>query len=127
MEQVSFNNRTILVAEDNDDTYAYIWHSLIKTGITVIRALNGLEAVSLCHDHPEFSLILMDGMMPGLTGYEATVEIKKFRPELPIIILTAYVDQTSIREAVRSGCNDYLAKPIGPEELYAAIQKWLVQ
>ena len=117
----------MLVAEDNQENYEYLWHSLKNTGLEILMAVNGIEAVAQCREHPEISLILMDGMMPEMTGYQATVEIKKFRPELPIIILTAYVDQTSIRDAVRSGCNDYLAKPIGPEELFAAVNKWLLK
>jgi CheY-like chemotaxis protein len=69
---------------------------------------------------------MMDGMMSQMTGYDATREIRKFRPDVPIIMLTAYVSQASIRDAVMSGCNDYMAKPIGPEELLTMLQKWLV-
>jgi CheY-like chemotaxis protein len=71
-------------------------------------------------------MIIMDGMMPLKTGYDATREIRNFRPELPIILLTAHVSQGSIRDAVLSGCNDYLAKPIGPKELLTVLKKWLV-
>lgn len=81
----------------------------------------------MVRENPAIELILMDGMMPEMTGYEAAVEIKKMRSDLPIVILTAFVDHSSIREAVMSGCNDYLAKPIGVEELKAALSKWLVK
>jgi len=127
MDKPLFAAYTILVAEDNNDNFEYIWHTLDKTGIKIVRARDGAEAVALCHEHPEFSLILMDGMMPRMTGYQAATEIKKFRMGLTIVILTGYVDQSSIEQAVLSGCNDYLAKPIGIEELFATLKKWLVK
>jgi len=127
METTSFKSHSVLVAEDNDDNFDYIWHTLKNTGTNIIRAKDGREAVAMVRENPAIELILMDGMMPEMTGYEAAVEIKKMRSDLPIVILTAFVDHSSIREAVMSGCNDYLAKPIGVEELKAALSKWLVK
>ena len=86
--------------------------------------ISGDQAVKLAEAHPEIGLIFMDGMMPVMTGYDAARSIRKFRNELPIVILTAYVSQESIRDAVMSGCNDYLAKPVGQEELMVTLRKW---
>ena len=127
METISFQSHSILVAEDNDDNFEYIWHTLKNTGVNILRAKDGREAVSIVKENPAIDLILMDGMMPEMTGYEAAIEIKQMRSDLPIVILTAFVDHSSIREAVMSGCNDYLAKPIGVEELKATLSKWLVK
>lgn len=126
MEQINYVGYTILVAEDDAINFEYIAHTFQNTGLNILRATNGQEAVECCLKHPEISMILMDAMMPLLTGFEATREIRKFRPELPVVILTAYVSQTSIREAVSGGCTDYLAKPIGPDELLAVLKKWLI-
>ena len=126
METTTFDSHTLLVAEDNEDNYEYIRHTLKYTGVKIIRAKDGKEAVACVRENPAIGLILMDGMMPEMTGYEAAAEIKKIRNDLPIVILTAFVDHSSIREAVMSGCNDYLAKPIGVEELQATLKKWLV-
>ncbi len=126
MEKVKLPGYTILVAEDDDTNFEYIIQTLQTTELTILHAVNGQEAIDFCYKHPEIRLILMDGIMPVKTGYDATREIRIFRPNLPVIILTAYISQESIRDAVMSGCNDYLAKPIGPEELHAVLKKWLV-
>ncbi len=126
MEELKFTGQTILVAEDDDTNFDYITQTYRSTGLNILRAENGEEAVDRCKTDPEIRMVIMDGMMPLKTGYDATREIRKFRPGLPIILLTAYVSQDSIRNAVTSGCNDYLAKPIGPEELLSVLKKWLV-
>jgi len=126
METNNYQGLAILVAEDDEFNFEYIRKVLRETGLTILRAVNGEETVQQCRDHPEIRMILMDGMMPKMTGYQAATIIHGFRPELPIVILTAYVSTDSIREAVVSGCNDYLAKPIGPEELQSIVKKWLV-
>lgn len=126
MENLNYTGYTILIAEDNESNYEYLRQTFKPTGLTILHASNGKDAIESCLTHPEIKLILMDGMMPVMTGYDATREIRKFRPELPIVVLTAYVSQTSIRDAVASGCTDYLAKPIGKEELLSVLKKWLV-
>ena len=126
MEQLKYPGFTILIAEDDDTNFDYIQQTYRATGLTILRAANGQMAIDICYDHPEIRLVLMDGMMPVKTGYSAAREIRVFRPDLPIIILTAYVSQESIRDAVTSGCNDYLAKPIGSEELLTVLKKWLM-
>jgi CheY-like chemotaxis protein len=129
MENVAerFDGYTLLMAEDNEESYAYMRIACSKAGFTVLRAKTGKEAVELCALHPEINLILMDGMMPEMTGYEATSIIKKNNPGIPIVIITAFVSQASIYNAVASGCNDYLAKPIGVTELFMAIKKWVIK
>ncbi|MEI7982728.1 MAG: response regulator [Bacteroidota bacterium] len=126
MEIINLTGLTILVAEDETRNFEYIKQTYRDTGLTILHAGTEQEAIECCRDHPEIRLILMDGMMPVMTGYDATMEIRKFRPELPVVILTACISPTSIRDAVASSCNDYLAKPIGPEELRAVLKKWLV-
>jgi CheY-like chemotaxis protein len=122
-----FDGYTLLVAEDNDENFAYIRIACSKVGFTVLRARTGSEAVAICDENPGVHLILMDGMMPEMTGYEATSIIKRSHHGIPIVILTAFVSQASIQNAVASGCNDYMAKPIGIEELYTAIKKWIIK
>jgi CheY-like chemotaxis protein len=126
MESINYTGSTILVAEDNETYYEYVRQVFLNTGLTLLHAINGQEAIDLCRDHPEIRMILMDGLMPVMNGYDATREIRKIRPALPIVLLTAYVSQISIRDAVASGCTDYLAKPIGREELLTVLKKWMV-
>ncbi len=125
-EMDEYTGATILIAEDDDTNFEYIVQTYKSTGLVILRAKNGEEAVIMCADHPEIRMILMDGMMPVMTGYDATREIRKQRPDLPVVVLTAYVSHESIRDAVTSGCNDYLAKPIDPEELLVVLKKWMM-
>ena len=117
----------ILIAEDNEENYAYLKIACTRAGLEVLHAKTGSEAVRLCAEHPEICLVLMDGMMPEMTGYEATIKIKQSMPSIPIVILTAFVSQTSINNAVVCGCNDYLAKPIGLNEIFMTIKKWVIK
>ncbi len=116
----------LLIAEDNPHNFQYLKAVAEKNGIQVYHAENGKEAVKMCRELPELNIILMDAMMPELDGFDATREIKSFRPDIPIVMLTAFFNQDSVRKAVSAGCNDYLTKPIGKIELLAAFQKWLI-
>jgi len=65
----------------------------------------------------------MDAMMPTMTGFDTARQIRNFNTSVPIIVLTAYVCGAAIHQTVDAKCNDFLAKPIGPEELFAVIKK----
>lgn len=118
---------TILVAEDNEANFAFVKACFRQTYLRILHAKNGHETVDLCRSEPDIGLIIMDGQMPQKSGYEATVEIHSFRPELPIILLTAYVSAASGRIALESGCNDFLAKPISCATLKSALEKWILK
>jgi len=124
MPDSDLSNYWLLVAEDNDDTRLLISESLKKTGINLLFAVNGIEAVELFQSNPSINLVLMDAMMPEKSGFEATRVIKQINPEVPVVMLTAYVGPDSIKQAVASGCNDYLSKPIKPGVLLSVIEKW---
>lgn len=128
MNTPDLSNYTILVAEDDTNSFKYIQASLKKTGVNVLRAMNGKEAIESASDESiPINLIVMDAMMPVMSGFEATSEIKKMQRDIPIIMLTAYANQESIRQAIASGCNDYLSKPISSDVLMTAIKKWLIK
>ncbi|MCF6184755.1 MAG: PAS domain S-box protein, partial [Bacteroidales bacterium] len=90
MENTQTN--TILVAEDEEVNYIYI-ETLLEyfvKNITILHAQDGEQAIKLCKERDDIDFVLMDLKMPGINGYEATKEIKKFRPDLPVIAQTAY-------------------------------------
>jgi two-component system, cell cycle response regulator len=115
---------TILIAEDHPDSREALAALLEAFGFQVLLAVNGVEAVAVARrDCPD--LILMDVMMPGLDGLEATRQIRDF-PEtrhIPIITLTA-LDQARDR-ALEAGANDFLAKPINSGVLFRKMRSWL--
>jgi CheY-like chemotaxis protein len=90
----------------------------------LLRAHNGIEAVTLCEDeHPD--LILMDIRMPDMNGLDATRIIKEVNHDVPVIALSAYAFDENIREAKAAGCDDFLAKPFKVEYLLDTIGKYL--
>ena len=87
-------------------------------------ALNGLEAVQLCKDHPDIDFVLMDIKMPELNGYEATKQIRQFNKDIIIFAQTAFALPGDREKAIAAGCNDYISKPYSQRELTELIEKY---
>lgn len=121
---VNFSRKRILVVEDMESNYMLLESFLTKIGIKYERALNGNEAVEKTLSS-EFDLILMDVKMPVMGGYEAVKIIKKEKPHVPIIAVTAHAFGDDKQKAINSGCDDYLAKPIDYNSLLQKISKYL--
>ena len=117
--------KTVLIAEDEISNFILLKEMLSNSGITMIRAKNGLEAVKLCQSNPNIDLVLMDIKMPEMDGYEATKRIKEFKPDLPIIAQTAYVTEADRIKALACGCSDYISKPISKQLLLSKINEQL--
>ncbi|KAF0237046.1 MAG: hypothetical protein FD181_2247 [Prolixibacteraceae bacterium] len=114
----------VLIAEDDEFNYEYLAVVLKSNGFNHVHAINGAEAIDLCRQHPEISIVLMDIKMPVMNGIEATKQIREFRPELPIIAITAYAQTGDKHRFIEAGCNDYVAKPIKKDELIKVINKY---
>lgn len=111
----------ILVAEDDDYNYKFVETVLSRADFKVIRAENGVEAVNICYNNPDVSLVLMDLKMPVMGGIEATRQIKNFLPNLPVIALTAFVSNEDEQEAFLCGCEEYIKKPVDRSHLLASV------
>ena len=98
---------------------------LSGSGLHIIRAVNGVEAVKLCKTNQAIDLVLMDIKMPEMDGYEATKLIKECKPDLPIIAQTAYITETDRMKALACGCSDFISKPIHKELLLSKINAQL--
>lgn len=79
----------------------------------------------MCRQHPDIDLVLMDIKMPVMDGYEATRQIKKFRPGLPIIAQTAYALEGDLEISIAAGCDDYISKPLNKVILINCLNKFL--
>ena len=121
----NFSGKTILIAEDEVSNFEFLKIFFTKMNIKVLWAKNGKEAINLCDTDPSINLVLMDIKMPLLNGYEATKRIKNKRPELPVIAQTAYATLADKEEALKSGCNDYLSKPIKIKQLNDLLKNYL--
>ena len=117
------NAPLILVTEDEDSNYELVRIVLAKR-YRLLRAHNGIEAVTLCEDeHPD--MILMDIRMPDMNGLDATRIIKEVNHEIPIVALSAYAFDENIREAKAAGCDEFLAKPFRVEDLLDTVGKYV--
>jgi len=121
--QPNTDQPVILVAEDEDSNYKYIEIVLKKAGYKVIRATNGFETIERCRSHPEIASLLMDMKMPGMDGLEATRQIRKTLPYIPIIALSAYVSSEDEEKAIKAGCNEYIIKPVNKIKLLETLSK----
>lgn len=120
-EEYHWEEKVILVAEDIELNFMYINELLEPTGAIIVRADNGKKAVDYCLNNSKVDMVLMDILMPVMNGYEATRQIKAVRSDLPIIAQTAYALTEDRGKALAAGCNDFIAKPIGREELLRKI------
>lgn len=116
-----FKNYTILITEDVDFSFIYMEAVLRRTGVKVIWAQNGKEAVEIIKTNLEIDLVLMDMYMPVMDGYTATEIISKLRPSLPIIAQTAFCLSEDIKKCYEAGCTGYLSKPVRKEQLYSTL------
>ncbi|WP_421919761.1 response regulator [Marinifilum sp.] len=118
-------NKTILVVEDEEFNRIYFEELLNQIKCKVIVANNGVEAIEICENNQKIDLVLMDIKMPLMNGYEATKEIKKIRPNLPIIAQTAFALLGDKKKSLDNGCDDYIAKPVKKDVLIKIINKHL--
>lgn len=124
---LDWSDKTILVAEDVPTNYMLIEAILSKTGVNLIWARDGQEAVDKCLENDHIDLILMDIQMPVMNGLEAAIAIKKVKNHIPILAQTAFTynyEEETIRAA---GISKVLNKPISPEVLMFSIQEFFRQ
>ena len=114
----------ILIAEDDLTNYVYLEAILGKYTTSFYHATNGIEAVDICKQHPEISIVFMDIKMPILNGVEATKQIKSFRKELPIIALSAQTMSEDENLAREAGCDEFMLKPFSTNELSVIIENF---
>jgi DNA-binding NarL/FixJ family response regulator len=107
-------------------------HAVVRQGLrtfldlqddveVVADAADGAEAVAAVHEHGP-DVVLMDLVMPGMDGVEATRRIARERPATRVIALTSFLDDDKVLPAVRAGAAGYLLKDVGPEDLVRAIR-----
>jgi len=115
---------TILIVDD-EKNYLLVLEALLSAeGYETITAQNGGDALRLI-DGADLDLVLTDMKMPGLSGMDLLVECKKRKPELPVIMMTAYGTIEMAVEAMKKQAYDYITKPFQNEELKLTIKKAL--
>lgn len=122
-------NIRILLAEDNLTNQAVAMLTLEKLGYQANAVANGLEAIEAL-ETASYDLVLMDVQMPEMDGLEATRKIRDASSsvrnrEIPIIAMTAHAMKGDRQKCLESGMNDYVSKPVNPNELVNAIERQL--
>ncbi len=116
--------RVLLVDDDIRNIYA-MTALLDELGLVVVAAKDGVEALQ-AFDREPFDLVLMDMAMPNMDGYTATRMLKGERAcAIPVIALTAHAMKGDREKCITAGCDDYLAKPVGRQELLEMLHRWL--
>ena len=113
----------ILAADDDDDILQLVVFRLERSGYTVLQAHDGEEALALAAEHRP-DLAVLDVMMPKMDGFEVTRRLRSdpATSRMPIIMLTARVQDADVQEGFDAGADDYLRKPFSPQELRARVQ-----
>jgi CheY-like chemotaxis protein/HPt (histidine-containing phosphotransfer) domain-containing protein len=131
-EIVAISRARVLLVEDNEINQQVAQEILQGAGIIVTVANNGQEGVDAARQNP-YDAILMDIQMPVMDGYAATKRIRKWeggmrnegKDPIPIIAMTAHAMAGDEQKSLDAGMNDHVTKPINPDELFAALQKWI--
>jgi len=107
-----------------ESNYQYIYSVLGKTGIQIIWASDGKEAIEFYRDNPDIDLVLMDIKLPIMNGLDATQTLKSLNPDLPVIAVTAYAMSEDKDKCLEAGCDDFIVKPVNRFELLAKIENY---
>lgn len=107
-----WENKTILVVEDDTSSLMLLQAILSRTGAQILFAEDGETAVSIVENQDNIDLVLMDIRLKGINGLEATQRIKQLKPATPVIAQSACAILSEIEKGYAAGCNAYLTKPI---------------
>ncbi len=113
----------VLVVEDSMDQRILLKTVLEQEGHVVSEAQNGIEALKICQDNIDIRIVITDIKMPEMDGYELISALRKHQVQyIYIIVVTALEDKESVIKALSCGADDFLSKPLFPQELQLRIQ-----
>ncbi|CAA6692070.1 MULTISPECIES: PAS domain S-box protein [unclassified Lentimonas] len=124
-KEPQFTGEHILIAEDDDLSYLFLKKVLSMKNLKVSRTTSGIETIERVMAADDIDFLLMDIQMPGMNGWEATRQIKKIKPNLPIVAQTAYAFENDREKCIEAGCDAYISKPIQPKQLLSLIASHL--
>ncbi len=120
-----WKGKTILIAEDDLNSYKFINELIKKTHAKTIHAANGKQALEIIRSSQKIDLVVMDIMMPEMDGYEATRIIKRINREIPVIAQTAFAMAGDKERMEEAGCDDYISKPLDFKHALMVMNRYL--
>jgi DNA-binding response OmpR family regulator len=117
--------RDVLVIEDDPVVSRLVEHLLLRRGFVVHMATDGLQAQALLKTMPRPAVVVMDVMLPYVSGFELISEIRQTPgwDGVPVIMLTSKSQERDVLRAFDAGVNDYVVKPFRPEEFVARVRR----
>ncbi len=112
----------ILVVDDDDGSRSAMAAALRRMGYEVVERDGGEGGVEVLESGDDVAAVITDVRMPGMDGYELLRQIRRRRPELPVLLVTAFADVDGVRRAWQDGADDYLTKPINLQELRSRVE-----
>jgi two-component system, NtrC family, response regulator AtoC len=116
--------RTVLIVDDERNMRMVMQMALEEAGYQVLTAESADAAMPILKE-PDLDVVLSDLKMPGMSGKEFIARCQQLRPDVPVIIVTAFGSIRSAIECIHAGASDYVTKPFEPEELHLAVQSAL--
>ena len=119
--------KKIMIVEDDVSSRLYLNKILEKTGASLLSACDGKEAIEKARANPDIDIILMDIQLPRIDGYGAAKVIRELRKDVIIIAQTAYSLLGDREKIISSGFDDYIVKPIFPQQLIEKLGKYSLE
>lgn len=116
------NNGFVLWVDDEIELLKAHIIFLEKKGYEVVTVNNGADAIEECRQHT-FDLVMLDEMMPGLSGLETLQRIKEIQPQTPVVMVTKSEEENIMDQAIGSKIADYLIKPVNPSQILLTLKK----
>jgi hypothetical protein len=112
-----WHDKVVLLVEDDPSSLMLLQTILARTGAKLLVAVDGETAINLVQENSNIDMVLMDIRLTGINGLQATEQIKKIKPETPVIAQTACAVLGDMEMCLNAGCNAYITKPIHTETL----------
>lgn len=120
-----FQNQRVLIVDDNRINRQYLKTLLKRTTLQTAFADSGEEAISMFKKDDAYNIVLMDIRMPNMDGFEAKNHLLEINPNTKIIAQTAHAMSNDREQCLNKGFVDYIPKPLGKEELFEVLAKWV--
>jgi hypothetical protein len=125
INKIDWSTKKCLLVDDNKDVLVYLNRILLDTGIEVMMARSGMEALEIIRTIPDIDVVLLDMQMPEIHGIETTKMIRKIRKDIPIIAQTAFIFEDDKDIILEAGCDACLIKPIRKDHLLTIMSSFI--